>query len=34
MSGALALSRTAPDERAEAILANSRTSVKARFGLE
>ena len=33
MAGALALSRTVPDERAKAILRNSRASVKARFGL-
>jgi TetR/AcrR family transcriptional regulator, transcriptional repressor for nem operon len=33
MSGALALSRTASDERAAAILRNSRAIVKARFGL-
>jgi hypothetical protein len=33
MAGALALSRTVSDERAAAILRNSRASVKARFGL-
>jgi TetR/AcrR family transcriptional repressor of nem operon len=33
MAGALALSRTVSDERAAAILRNSRSSVKARFGL-
>ena len=33
MSGALALSRTVSDKRAEAILRNSRANVKARFGL-
>jgi len=33
LSGALALSRTVSDEQAEAILRNSRASVKARFGL-
>jgi TetR/AcrR family transcriptional repressor of nem operon len=33
MAGALALSRTVSDERAEAILRNSRAIVKARFGL-
>ncbi len=33
MAGALALSRTVSDERAEAILRNSRANVKARFGL-
>jgi TetR/AcrR family transcriptional regulator, transcriptional repressor for nem operon len=33
MAGALALSRTVPDERAAAILRNARASVKARFGL-
>ena len=34
MVGALALSRTVSDERADAILANSRASVKARFGVK
>ena len=33
MAGALALSRTVSDERAAAILRNSRANVKARFGL-
>jgi TetR/AcrR family transcriptional regulator, transcriptional repressor for nem operon len=33
MAGALALSRTVSDERAAAILRNSRACVKARFGL-
>jgi TetR/AcrR family transcriptional repressor of nem operon len=33
MAGALALSRTVSDERATAILRNSRANVKARFGL-
>jgi TetR/AcrR family transcriptional repressor of nem operon len=33
MAGAVALSRTVSDDRAEAILANSRASVKARFGV-
>ena len=33
MAGALALSRTVSDERAEVILRNSRAIVKARFGL-
>lgn len=33
MAGALALSRTVSDERAAAILRNSRAHVKARFGL-
>ncbi|MGH7805044.1 MAG: hypothetical protein ACREQJ_11900 [Candidatus Binatia bacterium] len=33
MAGALAPSRTVSDERAAAILRNSRTNVKARFGL-
>jgi TetR/AcrR family transcriptional repressor of nem operon len=33
MAGALALSRTVSDERAEAILRNSRAIVKARFGV-
>ncbi len=33
MAGALALSRTVSDERAEAILRNSRANVKARFGV-
>jgi TetR/AcrR family transcriptional repressor of nem operon len=33
MSGALALSRTVSDERAEAILRNSRAIVKERFGV-
>ena len=33
MAGALALSRTVSDKRAEAILRNSRANVKARFGV-
>ncbi|MGH7803190.1 MAG: TetR/AcrR family transcriptional regulator, partial [Candidatus Binatia bacterium] len=33
MAGAVALSRTVSDERAAAILRNSRANVKARFGL-
>ena len=33
MAGAVALSRTVSDERATAILRNSRAIVKARFGL-
>jgi hypothetical protein len=33
MAGALALSRTVSDERAAAILRNSRAIVKARFGV-
>ncbi len=33
MAGALALSRTVPDERAAAILRSARANVKARFGL-
>ncbi|MGH7804362.1 MAG: hypothetical protein ACREQJ_08430 [Candidatus Binatia bacterium] len=33
MAGAVALSRTVSEERAAAILRNSRANVKARFGL-